>query len=298
MIGTFYGCSLFNQSLDSWDVSKVRDMDYMLFKCSAFDQPLSGWKSKVSSVVSMQGMFTDCTMFNRPLDWDTRSCTNFSHMFDGAASLASEIRLDMTSAVDAGSVFRIMHGTTNDAALSVLNAKAIVSAAPDIQWALAPAAQQHMTCLVCKDRLARYAPPCGHVVLCKECAGKSRESKEPENAKRRKDTMRCPLSECSIEFDGTTAFLVNRTMRDDDKDIPINEDTCGVCLNAFPILAHKTCGGSYCRTCWSKILDGSGKCPSCSALVTVNDISRTFFGLPGKTRARAYKKRGLATSTT
>lgn len=295
MKATFRGCKAFNQSLDSWDVSNVRDMDYMLFECSAFDQPLSGWKSKVSSVVSMQGMFTRATMFNKPLDWDTRSCTNFSNMFDGAASLASEIRLDMTSAVNAWSVFRIMHGT-KEAKLSVLNANAIVSAAPDIQWALAPAAQQHRTCLVCKDRLARYAPPCGHVVLCKECTGKS--GKSGESAKRLKVTMRCPLHGCGIEFDITSAFFVNRNMRDDDEKIPTNEDTCGVCFSELPILAHKTCGGSYCRTCWSKILDRSGKCPTCRKLVTVNDISRTFFGLPGKTRARAYKKRGLATSTT
>ena len=94
----FQGCATFNQSVDAWDVSNVRTMSFMFEGASAFDKPLSGWKSKVFRVVDMSSMFYGCSALNRPIDWTTRSCKNFSHMFSECASLESEIRLDMTSA--------------------------------------------------------------------------------------------------------------------------------------------------------------------------------------------------------
>jgi hypothetical protein len=267
----------FNQSVDAWDVSNVTSMRSMFEDASAFDQPLSGWRSRVSRVEHMNSMFQGCSAFNRPIDWDTRSCKSFSYMFMECARMASRIRLDMTLAANAASLEHILSGTSG-ATLSVINANALVTAALapvrtalDVQGPDAPAAQKHRTCLVCQSstrparpaRPARHAPPCGHVVLCVECA------KSDQKAPRL-----CP--ECGVEFDRT--FFVNRSMRENDGNIPPDEDTCGICFSGLPVLAHRACGGSYCAQCWSSILKGSKKCPSCRAEVTSNDIFRTYFG--------------------
>jgi surface protein len=39
----FYSCGRFNQNINSWDVSNVREMSNMFFNCDVFNQPLSGW---------------------------------------------------------------------------------------------------------------------------------------------------------------------------------------------------------------------------------------------------------------
>jgi surface protein len=59
----------FNESLEFWDVSKVKDMSSMFEGCTHFNQPLTNWN--VSRVKDMSNMFKGCTHFNHPLNTET-----------------------------------------------------------------------------------------------------------------------------------------------------------------------------------------------------------------------------------
>lgn len=50
----FYGCASFDQPLNSWNTSSVRDMSFMFAGASRFNQPIGSWNT--SSVSRMQGM--------------------------------------------------------------------------------------------------------------------------------------------------------------------------------------------------------------------------------------------------
>ena len=43
MYSMFYKCVNFNQPLNSWNVSNVKFMSYMLSECVKFNQPLNNW---------------------------------------------------------------------------------------------------------------------------------------------------------------------------------------------------------------------------------------------------------------
>lgn len=65
MRSMFYQAVMFDQPLDSWDVSSVTDMSWMLCGASNFNQPLDGWN--VSSVINMRSMFYNAEIFNQNL---------------------------------------------------------------------------------------------------------------------------------------------------------------------------------------------------------------------------------------
>jgi surface protein len=76
----FAECNAFNQPLNNWDVSNVRNMNSMFMDCTTFNYPLNGWT--VSKVRDMNGMFMNCYAFNRPLNgWDVSRVTDMSSMF-------------------------------------------------------------------------------------------------------------------------------------------------------------------------------------------------------------------------
>ena len=58
MYGMFYKCTNFNQDISSWDVSNVTDMEGMFYSCKNFNQDISNWD--VSNVKSTLNMFHDC----------------------------------------------------------------------------------------------------------------------------------------------------------------------------------------------------------------------------------------------
>jgi len=62
--------SSFNQPLNDWNVSNVRDMHRMFVNATSFNQPLntSGNKWNVSNVRDMGEMFWNATSFNQPLN--------------------------------------------------------------------------------------------------------------------------------------------------------------------------------------------------------------------------------------
>jgi surface protein len=70
----FYQARHFNQDLSSWDVSNVINMGYMFFGAFNFNQDLSNWNT--SSVQSMSEMFAD-TKFNHDISsWNISKLTN------------------------------------------------------------------------------------------------------------------------------------------------------------------------------------------------------------------------------
>ena len=78
--GLFYKCSslVFNESINSWDTSKVTNMGSMFNKASSFNQPLS---FDTSNVINMSFMFSTASSFNQPLDFNTSSVTDMFAMF-------------------------------------------------------------------------------------------------------------------------------------------------------------------------------------------------------------------------
>jgi surface protein len=115
MLGTFYGCSSFNQSLSNWNVSNVTTFGNstsnnvgMFENCTLFNQNLNSWN--VSKGTNFITMFSGCTNFNNGLtsgvsgvmswtlnttnnigaygmfrsSWDVSSVVDFTGMFQGA----------------------------------------------------------------------------------------------------------------------------------------------------------------------------------------------------------------------
>jgi surface protein len=85
MAGMFNGAASFNQPLDKWDVSNVKDMNCMFQNAASFNRPLDKWD--VSSVKDMCWMFCNAASFNQPLGkWDVSSVKDMMCMFQNAAS--------------------------------------------------------------------------------------------------------------------------------------------------------------------------------------------------------------------
>ena len=55
----------FNQPLNNWNVSNVKNMGWMFWRAYSFNQPLNKWN--VSNVTNMNDMFYHARSFNQPL---------------------------------------------------------------------------------------------------------------------------------------------------------------------------------------------------------------------------------------
>ena len=65
----FHVAVRFNQPIDHWNVSNVKDMSDMFLQAESFNQPLNSWN--VSNVTDMSSMFVYADKFNKPLtNWD------------------------------------------------------------------------------------------------------------------------------------------------------------------------------------------------------------------------------------
>lgn len=90
MAQMFEGASRFNQPLNDWNVSKVKDVSKMFCKAAGFNQPLNDWN--VSNVENMVQMFDDALSFNQPLDrWDVSNVKDMTCMFYGATSFRQPV---------------------------------------------------------------------------------------------------------------------------------------------------------------------------------------------------------------
>jgi surface protein len=98
MINTFENCEHFNQPLNKWNVAEVGNM-YSIFKgCRRFNQPLNDWN--VSGVEMMNEMFSGCVRFNQPLDkWNVSNASDMCSMFEDCHHFKQELKNWNTSGV-------------------------------------------------------------------------------------------------------------------------------------------------------------------------------------------------------
>ncbi|WP_258099993.1 BspA family leucine-rich repeat surface protein [Marinoscillum pacificum] len=97
----FGNCTVFNQSLNNWDVSSVVDFEGMFAGAEAFNQNLSSWD--MSSAVSINSMFSGAINFNQNLStWDVSGVSDMSNAFYQANTFDQDLGdWDMSSVTDA-----------------------------------------------------------------------------------------------------------------------------------------------------------------------------------------------------
>jgi surface protein len=88
MTNMFNSCTAFNQSVASFDTSKVTNMDYMFVNCSAFDQSVANFNTGL--VESMILMFYNNALFNRSLaSFNVANATSMSEMIRFSPSFST-----------------------------------------------------------------------------------------------------------------------------------------------------------------------------------------------------------------
>ena len=82
----FSNAKLFNQDINSWDVTNVTDMSYMFNGAISFNKNINTWGNKISKVTNMSNMFNYAIEFNQDVNnWDVTNVIDMSYMFAGAA---------------------------------------------------------------------------------------------------------------------------------------------------------------------------------------------------------------------
>ena len=82
----FENDSQFNENVNNWDLSSVKNASKAFSKANGFQQSLSKWfkkdANKTYSIENVSGMFEENTQFNDSInDWDMRTVTDASNMF-------------------------------------------------------------------------------------------------------------------------------------------------------------------------------------------------------------------------
>jgi len=80
----FWRCGVFNEPINSWQVSRVTDFSFMFFECSIFNQPLDLWD--VANAVTLEAMFMRCSLFDQVLDWEVFNVITFKDMFNSCTA--------------------------------------------------------------------------------------------------------------------------------------------------------------------------------------------------------------------
>lgn len=79
----FYGATLFNGNISTWNTKSVTDMQHMFNGATNFNQSLNSWN--VSNVGSMRYMFSNADMYTQDMNtWNMRNVTDVIYMFNGA----------------------------------------------------------------------------------------------------------------------------------------------------------------------------------------------------------------------
>merc|ERR1711965_406819 len=80
----------FNTEVFKWDVSSVTTMNGMFSSATSFNGDMSNWD--VSSVKTMNGMFGSATSFNSDISkWDVSSVTQMDEIFLNATSFKQQL---------------------------------------------------------------------------------------------------------------------------------------------------------------------------------------------------------------
>jgi surface protein len=125
MSGMFEDARAFNQSLNSWNTSNVTNMSYMFLRASIFNQPLDSWDTAL--VTNMSSMFNSASIFNQPLNsWNTALVTNMSSMFEGASAFDKPLNSWNTSNVT-DMIFMFYHAGTFNQQLNSWNTSNVAS---------------------------------------------------------------------------------------------------------------------------------------------------------------------------
>ena len=75
----FCQASVFNQAVDSWDISVVKTMYFIFHSTSAFNQHVGAWANNTPSNVNVGGMFkySGCPTITDPSQTNGPCCKNF-----------------------------------------------------------------------------------------------------------------------------------------------------------------------------------------------------------------------------
>lgn len=130
----FSFCNLFNQPLNSWNTSGITNMSYVFYGASIFNQPLNNWNT--SAVTTMSSMFFDANAFNQYIgSWKTSSVTDMSNMFfslsakvfnNGAATgVVTTMPWNTSSVINMSQMFRF--ATSFNANISSWNTSAVTN---------------------------------------------------------------------------------------------------------------------------------------------------------------------------
>ncbi|MDQ0593271.1 surface protein [Chryseobacterium ginsenosidimutans] len=85
----FAGRGLFNQDLNAWNTSNVKNMAWT-FGSTRFNERINNWDT--SNVTNMEGMFHYNTYFDQPIgNWNTSKVTLMGHMLHGCTSFNQPI---------------------------------------------------------------------------------------------------------------------------------------------------------------------------------------------------------------
>ena len=112
----FYKCKELKSvgDISKWNVSKVTNMEYMFYDCENFNQDISKWN--VSSVNDMTYMFYDCKNFNQDISkWKVSSVTGMNHMFYKCKSFNQDIsKWDVSNVTDMSYMFTFCESFNQD----------------------------------------------------------------------------------------------------------------------------------------------------------------------------------------
>jgi surface protein len=94
----FKGCTIFNSSLDNWNLENVRELSFMFNDAINFNGAIGSWNT--SNITNMQAMFSNASSFNQDISgWNTESVKLMNAMFSNASNFSSDL-----SSWDIGSV--------------------------------------------------------------------------------------------------------------------------------------------------------------------------------------------------
>ncbi|GAA4276691.1 hypothetical protein GCM10022259_14150 [Aquimarina mytili] len=90
MMTSLFSRSNFNENIDSWNVTNVKNFSSMFFRNVRFNQNLNSWNTAMGE--RFGSMFDGATAFNGNIsNWDTGEATSFANMFRDAIAFNQDI---------------------------------------------------------------------------------------------------------------------------------------------------------------------------------------------------------------
>lgn len=106
MTSFFRGCSLLTQvpGLASWNTANVNSFSNMFLNCSVFNQNINSLN--VSKSTTFSSTFQGCTLYNQPMSsWNITLATTIINMFNGCVAFDQDISAWNISSVTTGTNF-------------------------------------------------------------------------------------------------------------------------------------------------------------------------------------------------